>query len=227
MNIYFLVEGRRTEKKVYPKWLSHLLPTLIEVDDPFSITTNNFYVFNGNGFPSLLNNHLVNAVSDVNMIKGFNYLVLCLDADEETVLNRKNEVSEFIKANKLTIKNGKFVIIVQNKCIETWFLGNRKAYSRKPQSSELRKYINFYNVRSNDPELMSKMENFHTCAQFHEVYLSEMLLEKNIRYTKRNPNGVIEKHYLEELIDRQEKTNHLVTFKDFIDFCNVVRGLMK
>lgn len=28
MNIYFLVEGKRTEMKVYPKWLSILIPNL-------------------------------------------------------------------------------------------------------------------------------------------------------------------------------------------------------
>jgi len=48
MNIYFLVEGRRTEKKVYPRWLSYLLPELKEVTDPFEIGFNNYYVFNGN-----------------------------------------------------------------------------------------------------------------------------------------------------------------------------------
>ena len=30
MNLYFLVEGK-TEKKVYPQWLSHLIPGLKQV----------------------------------------------------------------------------------------------------------------------------------------------------------------------------------------------------
>ena len=45
MNLYFLVEGRRTEKKVYPKWLSVLLPQINEVKFPHEITQNNFYIF--------------------------------------------------------------------------------------------------------------------------------------------------------------------------------------
>lgn len=200
MNIYFLVEGRRTEKKVYPKWLSHLIPELIEVSDPFKIDDNNFYIFNGNGFPSLLDNHLRNAVSDVNEIASFDYLVICLDSDDTTIDYRRTEVLNFIDKNKLTLKTATFVIIVQNKCIETWFLGHRKVYSKQPQSKELRKYNKFYNVQENNPELMTCMEGFSTSAQFHEEYLSEMLLEKNIRYTKKNPNGVTEKHYLEELV---------------------------
>jgi hypothetical protein len=31
MNLYFLVEGQSTEKKVYPAWLSHLLLELNRV----------------------------------------------------------------------------------------------------------------------------------------------------------------------------------------------------
>lgn len=223
MNIYFLVEGRRTEKKVYPKWLSHLIPELLEVSDPFKIENNNFYIFNGNGFPSLLDNHLRNAVSDVNQISNFNYLVICLDSDDTTIDYRRTEVLNFIESNKLTLKTSKFVIIVQNKCIETWFLGNRKVYSKQPQSKELRKYNKFYNVQENNPELMTAIDGFSTSAQFHEEYLSEMLLEKNIRYTKKNPSGVTEKHYLAELISRQSETNHLLSFKDFVDFCILVK----
>jgi hypothetical protein len=221
MNIYFLVEGRRTEKKVYPKWLSILLP---EISDPFDAEYNNYYVFNGNGFPSLLDNHLRNAIDDINKIGKFDYFVICLDSEDETVEIRRNKVLNFVSINNLQLRLTKFVIIVQNKCIETWFLGNRKVYSKQPQSAELRKYNNFYNVKEKDPEQMGAYDNFSTSAQFHEAYLSEMLLEKNIRYTKRNPSGVIEKHYLFELINRQYETSHLLSFKDFIDFCLVVKN---
>jgi len=226
MNIYFLVEGRRTEKKVYPKWLAHLLPNLAEVTDPFEISSDSYYVFNGNGFPSLLDNHLTNSVSDVNEIAKFDYLVICLDSDDETIEHRRNEVLNFIKKNKLKLTNCEFVIIVQNKCIETWFLGNRKVYSKQPQSADLRKYHKFFNVQEDNPELMTKLDDFGTSTQFHEAYLTEMLLEKNIRYTKRNPNGVVEEHYLKELISRQKETNDLLSFKDFLDFCATVKASM-
>ena len=33
MNLYFLVEGRRTESKVYPRWLSYLLPEYRQVNN--------------------------------------------------------------------------------------------------------------------------------------------------------------------------------------------------
>jgi len=224
MNIYFLVEGRRTEKKVYPRWLSYLLPELKEVTDPFEIGFNNYYVFNGNGFPSLLDNHLVNAFIDVNTISKFDYFVICLDSDDASVDNRKKYVSDYVIKHNLKLSSKtEFVIIVQNKCIESWFLGNRKVYSKKPQSEELRKYNKFYNVQEKNPELMTAMKGFNTSAQFHEAYLTEMLLEKNIRYSKKNPNGVVEVHYFNELISRHNDTKHLLSFKDFLDFCNNVR----
>lgn len=224
MNIYFLVEGRRTEKKVYPKWLSLLIPKITEVKHPTQVVDKNYYIFNGNGFPSLLDNHLHNAIVDVNNIKLFNYFVICLDSDEDSVEQRRQQVLDFITQNNIKIINCELIIIVQNKCIESWFLGYQKMYSRQPHSELLREYNDFYNVSINDPEEMGKIDRFETCAQFHESYLSEMLVEKNVRYTKKNPNIVTEEYYLKGLIERNTNTNHISTFKDFIDFCTKVNS---
>lgn len=228
MNIYFLVEGKRTEKKVYPKWLSILIPELKQINNPFDIVEKNYYLFNGNGFPSLLDNHLKNAIDDVNSISKFDYFVICLDSDDDTIDERKNQVFDFIKKNDLKFLNDcKLIIIVQNKCIETWFLGNRNVYSRQPQSEKLLTFNNFFNVRINDPELMEKFGEYDSVSQFHQIYLSEMLLEKNINYSKKNPREVVEEYYLNELINRSQETNHLTTFKTFINFCSQINELMK
>lgn len=114
MNIYFLVEGRRTERKVYPRWLSVLLPQLAEIRFPHD-----------------------------------------------------------------------------------------------------------------DPEQMGNHDDFETHAQFHQDYLIELLKERNIRYSKKNPQGVIEEYYLNELIKRSKETLHIPTFQDFIDFCSMVRKELK
>lgn len=223
MNLYFLLEGKRTEKKVYPKWLSVLIPSLTEIQDPFLVTANNYYLFTGNGFPALLDNHLRNSIADVNNIAKFDFLIICLDSDEETVDARREDVLDFMSENQLELSGCQLVVIVQNKCIESWFLGNKKAYSNQPQSVELRRYSEFYNVKIDDPERMTMLPDFGTCAQFHEAYLSEMLREKNVRYTKKNPGTVMEKHYLDSLISRQSGTNHLQSFKYFVDFCKKVQ----
>ncbi|MCP4148643.1 MAG: hypothetical protein GY757_12930 [bacterium] len=80
MNLYFLVEGRRTEAKVYPKWLEHLLPELKRVYHCDHIAGNNYFLISGGGYPSIYH-HLKNAVHDVNAISGYDYLILCLDSE--------------------------------------------------------------------------------------------------------------------------------------------------
>jgi hypothetical protein len=52
MNLYFIVEGE-TERKVYPSWLSYLLPELQRVKNPSQAQTNNYYLISGGGYPSL------------------------------------------------------------------------------------------------------------------------------------------------------------------------------
>ena len=228
MNIYFLVEGRRTEKKVYSRWISILLPELLEVKYAFLIQSNNYFVFSGNGFPSLLDNHLRKAIQEVNSIDNFDYFVICLDSDEVSIEERKNEVLTFIKREEIVLNSKtKLVIIVQNRCIETWFLGNVKVFKRNPNSDLLQEFISFYNVSRNDPEQMGKFDGFETLADFHETYLTEMLSERNIQYTKKNPRGVIEPNYLIQLIKRTKDTGHIQSFKNFLDFCNEVKIRMK
>ncbi|MDX9704044.1 MAG: hypothetical protein RBU23_13515 [Candidatus Auribacterota bacterium] len=228
MNIYFLVEGRRTERKVYPKWITSLIPEMKEIKNAYLATEKNFYIFTGNGYPSLLDNHLRNSIDEINAIGNYNYFVICLDADEFTVDERENEVLHFINKNNLQLNtNTELVIIVQNRCIETWFLGNSKIYKRNPSSESLQEYVAFYNVGINDPELMGKFDGFETHADFHETYLSEMLAERNILYTKKNPRGVTDLSYLQQLIKRTTTKQHIKSFGNFYDFCLVVMDKIK
>ncbi|MEA3494456.1 MAG: hypothetical protein U9R42_00280 [Bacteroidota bacterium] len=225
MNLYIIVEGRRTEKKVYPAWLAHLIPDLQSVNWAYEVSNKNYYLFNGNGFPSLLHNHLKNSIAEVNEYDKFNYLVLILDVDETTVNGRIDEVNEFLKENDLELNdNTELVILPQNRCIESWFLGNKKVFKLNPQNPNLIKYVQFYNVKNNDPEKMGLYPSFNTHSQFHADYCTEFLRERNIRYSKNKPNGVVDKDYLENLILRSENTNHLKSFKNFIEFCNKVNS---
>jgi len=224
MNIYFIVEGRRTEKKVYAAWLSHLIPELNKVDWAFEASNNNYYLFDGNGFPSLLHKHLKNSIDEVNDLGVYQYLVIVLDVDESTTEGRVEEVNRFIDENDLVLENAKLIIIPQNRCIETWFLGNKKVFKNNPRSPELSDYIKFYNVKDNDPENMGLFPNFNTHSQFHAEYCTEFLRERNIRYSKNRPNGVIEVDYLESLIEREKQTSHLESFKWFIDFCEKIKS---
>lgn len=224
MNLYFIVEGRRTEKKVYPEWLNFLIPELQRVNWAFEATLNNYFLFNGNGFPALLHNHLKKSIEEINELRRFNYLILVLDVDETTVEFRINEVNNFIKENNLQLIDCELVIIPQDKCIETWFLGNKTIFKSNPQNLKLRDFVRFYNVKENDPELMPIFEGFNTHSQFHADYCTEFLRERNIRYSKNNPNGVVEELFLNRLIERTKESNHIKSFKTFVDFCSELRG---
>ena len=175
MNLYFLVEGKRTERKVYPMWLSILKPELTKVNYAVDVQSNNYYLISGEGYPSLLS-HLENAIDEVNEIDKFDYLILCLGFREVSSQTRKEEILKYIANKHIELKKTELVIIIQHPCFETWFLGNRKIFKRNPQSQTLNQYINFYDVRENDPELMPCYQE-NTRAQFHHSYLEHLMKE--------------------------------------------------
>ena len=55
MNIYFLLEGRRTEKKVYRAWINHFIPHITEVSLYDKAFENNFFLLSLSGYPSVIN----------------------------------------------------------------------------------------------------------------------------------------------------------------------------
>ena len=125
-------------------------------------------------------------------------------------------------ANNTSLK-----LIVQNRCIETWFLGNRKVYTRNPQKNHsFIEYSNFFNVSQNDPELMKKIENYEgSISNFHVTYLKTMFNERgNMTYSKSNSIEVQRVSCLNELIKRiKDEPTHLITFTNFIEFCSKIR----
>jgi hypothetical protein len=222
MNIYFLVEGK-TEKKVYPQWLSYLAPGLKRVKHFNEVDNGSYFIFSSGGYPSILDD-IPNAVEEINECGKYTFFVVCLDADEVTVEERKNEIKQLFLQNSPDLK-AQLVIVVQNRCFETWFLGNRKVYSRNPQDETFKQYCKFYNVSEKDPELMPQFPGFDSIAQFHVDYLKRMLKEKGIRYTKRFPGNVGESPYVEALKKRiEDRPTDLKSLKEFFSFCEKIRG---
>jgi hypothetical protein len=218
MNIYFLVEGKRTERKLYPSWIKIKLPYLKQVFLPSEATNNCFYLISGEGYPSILQDHLCNAIIDVERYQNFNFLVIILDADEVPFNERVKEVKEAVSRCNISLTNTKLRIIVQNRCIETWLLGNRRIFTRTAQNQPLINYIQFYNVDNNDPEKMPVCPSFNTHSQFHASYLKEIFRERNIIYSKRNPGHAAEKTYFDQLEKRTvDNHDHLLSFKVFLN----------
>ena len=222
MNVYFLVEGK-TEKKIYPRWLEQLLPTLTRIQVASDVQENNYYLISGGGYPQLLETHLPNAIDEINESGQYDYFVISLDADEVTVEERIREVEQKISEKKLQLRNCQLQIIVQNRCIETWFMGNRKVFPRNP-TGQFTPFFRFYDVSKDDPEQMGKTkEAMGTIAQFHKIYLKKMLAEKNINYSETIPHAVGESDYLEQLQERVKICpSHLKTLQCFFSFCGEV-----
>ncbi|MFN9303257.1 MAG: hypothetical protein ACK6DA_10840 [Candidatus Kapaibacterium sp.] len=228
MNIYFLVEGNETEPQVYPKWLHYLLPSLKRVKEAHQVTYNNYVLISGGGFPALLSTPYENSVKDINEIGSFDYLVIIVDTEKYSTDSRREIIERFIKNKAIQLTNRtELIIILQKRCIETWFLGNREIYSDTPKQKKTKDYCSWYNVKELDPELMHSYDTKLSIGKFHKQYLKQLFKEQNLFYSEKSPNHIIEKHYLDELINRQEETNHLQSFKTFIDFCQTVQQQMQ
>jgi hypothetical protein len=228
MRVYFLVEGRSTESKIYPAWLSHLLPSLKRIDYPDKPDENSYFLIDGAGYPSIIYTALPNAIKDINKYPTFNYLAICLDAEENTIQETISEINDFLAEENLVINGATLKIIVQNRCIETWLLGNRKFISANPTGATLREFMQFYNVRNENPELMPNYSNFNTTAQFHFHYLREAFKERNLSYSKHNLREsaeILKKTYLNQLQKRVKATpTHLLSLQTFFAFCEEIKN---
>lgn len=217
MNLYFVLEGERTEVVLYPKWIGYLKPELVQVDFEKDVVDNNFYIFSGGGIPSIYN-HTVNAIKNINDNPVFDKLIVCLDGEEIGVSARIAEIREYINKSGVKLNSKcKIEFVIQNVCIESWFLGNRKIVKRIPENIRLRELIDYYNVVEYDPELMDKKEGYRNRAHFHLHYFKEILREHNLSYSKSRPKIVLEKSFLNELISRTNETNHLPSLKNLFD----------
>ena len=222
MNLYFLVEGRRTEWKVYPYWIEQLLPGFTRIRSSLSATDRSYFLISGKGYPSLLT-HLENSINDCNLSGQYDYLVVCLDADELSTEDRIREVEGYLSRKNIALRSGELRIVVQNRTFETWLLGNRRIVSGNSQDHELPAFLQFYDVRSADPERMGIYPGFRLHSQFHEAYLKAIFRSRSIRYTKQHPGHVCEETYLQELVTRvRTQPEHLASFQTLLSFCSEV-----
>lgn len=81
MNIYILVEGKQTERKVYPAWLEHLSPSIKRIENLSQLEDSNYYLISGQGYPHMLDNMLKNSLLDIKQYKKFDFFWIVLDSD--------------------------------------------------------------------------------------------------------------------------------------------------
>ncbi len=223
MNYYFLLEDEKSFIKVLPEWLKHLNFACERVPDIKFVEDNNYVLQSGQGVTQLITKVLFETIDTINEnIKTIDKLVIILDAEEETVEERKQQVFSKIE-DKYDISNFDFKIevFVCNHCFESWLLGCQWAYpqSKVEIGSFFYPFYSHYDVSKRDPEIMPVPINCEeTTAKYHFHYLHEMLRYKKMRYSKNKPNVVSDTTYFNGLLKRIYETQHIGTFKEFIEF---------
>jgi hypothetical protein len=229
--LYILVEDGVSFYEILPYWLKVLAPGYSRARTVDEMGDRSYVLFGAGGYPKILGtskgcqdkNILGEAIETV-IEKGIDMLVVCLDGDDEGVAGRKRAVAKKIDGYPAKLRNG-VKVLVQNKCVETWLLGNGAMYPRKA-SGVFAPFAAHYNVRERNPEYMEKPETYtDTASVYHAYYLKRMLKENNIKYSKSKPPHEIKKEgYLNAIRKRAENTGHLGSFGYFVDFFN---GLQK
>ena len=216
MNLYIVVEGVIGEKYVYKNWVPLVNPSLKFVDDITAIQNNNFYIVSGGGYPSYFK-AIDDAIADVNELGNVDRLVIAVDSEELSYEEKLAEVNNHL-ANSYCV--AEIRVIIQHFCLETWALGNKNAIPQHPHSGKLLTYMEFYNVRNNDPELLPDYneEELNRC-QFAEKYLRRAFNEKyrNISYSKSNPKVLLHPQYFERIRNRMIETRHIQSFNNFLE----------
>ncbi len=226
MNLYFLVEGRRTEKRVYARWLPHVFPALNQVERFADVVADHYYIVSGGGQPAVLE-EIGAALENICRRPVIDHLFICVDAEDEDVDAKRAELGAEITRWRRTTRAGEYApllrvhAVVQNCCIETWFLGHTKMMKPQPSSSELARYKAFYDVRTTDPEAMPSINEAMPRAVFHGRYLRAMLEERcpepRFRYSKRNPGVVTDRDYLTALGQRCRNTGHVASLAHLLE----------
>ncbi len=84
MNLYFLLEGKRTEPQLYRRWLRHALPDLHEVRHVGELTDGGFMLRSAGGYPQILE-RIRESVADIESSGvPLHQFFVCLDAEEDS-----------------------------------------------------------------------------------------------------------------------------------------------
>lgn len=228
MNFYFLLEDEKSFLKVLPNWLEYMKFGYKRVADIQEVEENNYVLQSGQGVTQLVTKVLFDTIDTIILNPGkIDKLVIILDAEELDVDERKKEVTEKINThyNNQSIQFD-IVILVCNRCFETWLLGCKGLYPKAnvEEDSFFYPYYKHYNIEMNDPEKMVVPKwAEETTAKYHFHYLHELLRYKKIRYSKNKPNNIATNEYFKGMVDRINMTEDLKTFKEFYDFITSVQ----
>ncbi len=153
---------RKTEPKLYPKWLKHVFPQLTFVAKLEDMTTNCCRMVSSRGYPPP-GGLIKDLIEDIKKFGNIDHFFICIDSEKYTYQERFEEVKTKLDEAKINVGIDSYIktnfhLIIQHCCIETWALGNAQLpieYSCIHNSLKLKHFKTFYNVLIDEPELMS------------------------------------------------------------------------
>ena len=236
MNLYFLVEGV-AELKVYPIWIEYLLNGKISRSDDYTqMSADQYYIFNGGGAGNMIHNAIGDAIDEIASNPVFDYFVVVIDSENESVATRKRRVENAISGATVDLPaNCQVQILVQQVCFETWLCGHIQCYQSAKASSNknIRMYVDDYDVEIQDPEAMPANPagrstlNHLSIGKYHSCYLHHMLKASypNIPYTKSRADQIVDTAYLADLIYRLNTTPaHLNSFQQLFSLTDTMKA---
>ena len=229
MNIYLVVEGKKSEDKVYPAWVKFINPALEFTRTLDAVKSNAVYIFSGEGYPAYLN-IIKDAAKDMALITDkttgqslFHRLVVAIDAEEMTTSDKVSEIMGCICAVTGGAHDFDCKVIVHDFCLETWFLANDRLYKNAKQSmtSQFRSH---YDVATLDPEglFLPLDSRCRTRAQYAFRYLKASISDRWSKqvYSKRNPGAVLHEKYFKAVKKRYDETGHIQSIRMLFDAFN-------
>lgn len=211
------MEGSQSEPIIYDAWIKHHAPTMTRVYDINLINNNNFYITSSNGYPRIVTHSIKNSIDDINSNPKIDAFWIIVDSEDSSIEQREqiiqSELDKYNLERKIDIQ-----IIVQKCCIETWGFGNDKVFPNNNIDDELQEYLDFYDIRVNDPEQMKYPSDYDgSIASYHFHYLKKVLRMRRINYAKNKPNDMNKGYYFDEICNRVKTTSHLETFMKLRD----------
>lgn len=168
------------------------------------------------GIPSAINAIIANPV--------FDYFVIVVDADANDTINTTHFIQGIIDnvATPQLPAHCQIKIIIQQACIETWFIGHTDHFKTAKicRDKGILATLNDYDVEHNDPELMPST-TIHSIGVYHSVYLKKMLkgVNRSWNYGKSTAHTLINIPYFQRLEQRLTETpTHLNSFADMVGF---------
>ncbi len=208
-----VAEGERGARKVYRSWINFVNPSLTYVDRVDEISHNSYVIYAGFGYPFYFQ-IIEDAIRDVNSYGNVDRLVIGVDSEDMSHQEKYDEIASFVNGSGC---KAEIHIVVQHFCLETWALGNRIIFRRNPHSLKLRLYLQFFDVRMLNPELLPSHEGTNR-AQFAVKYLKAALNERygNLSYSKNDPKVLLNALYFERVKQRFYDTGHIPSFEAFL-----------